>query len=256
MATQFSENIKNDQKFTGNNTIIGSGLPFYDITVVEKPKVSLASGQYSLNRENLDSEIGNIMNRERLFYISQAYEVLESYLYNQVTQLIISNDNFQMFVDASGKSSFTTIRKALKGFSNRQYNQHLTSILRANCELYAQYESSNIYNIDFKDWFKLLGVVRNCVVHNRSEVTKEVKKDLPISYLNRFTIVRHGAKDYLHINFGHSSQLLLAIANYMFFVHKSITKRCYNIDLDVLSIKEIFPEFKFIRHIDGRVELI
>jgi hypothetical protein len=257
----FSLMVQSTERINGNQDIghrlISAGLPFYDITVKEKPDTHMTCEQYKLNRDNLNDEVSMIMNRERLFYISQAYEVLESYLYNQVSNLIMLSGDFQVFVDPQkNTSTFASTRKALKGLGDRKNNQHLINILRANCDLFALHESSNIYNVDFKHWFIMLSLVRNCVIHNRSEVTKEIKNALPKCYLDRFTIVDKDEMKMLQINFGHCSQLLLDIANYMFFVHKAIIKRCYKIDLNITSVKEIFPDIRFVRLTNDKTEII
>jgi hypothetical protein len=257
----FSLMVQSTERINGNqdigHSLISAGLPFYDITVKEKPDTHMTCEQYKLNKDNLNDEVSMIMNRECLLYISQAYEVLESYLYNQVSQLIMLNGDIQVFVEPQkNTSTFTSTRIALKRLRDRKNNQHLINILRANCDLFSLHESSNIYNIDFKDWFIMLSIVRNCVIHNRSVVTKEIKSALPKCFSDRFTMVDKGEMTILEINFGHCSQLLLDIANYMFFIYKAIIKRCYKIDLNIISVKEMFPDIRFIRFTNDKTEII
>lgn len=237
-------NLKGEKKAVGQ-----SGLPFYDITVKNKPDTYMTCEQYKVDTDNLEDELYIIMNHTRLLYIAQAYEVLESFLYNHITQMIIEDADVRTSVKLGPTmNTFEEVREALRTLpGERKLNKHLIKIIRTNCTLFASCESSNYYNFDFKEWFKMLGCVRNCITHNRGEVTTRIEKELnklPCSN-NRFTIEKQGHKDMLHINFGHCSQLLLDIGNYMFFVHKAINKKCYNIDTSILSMKDLFPSIRF-----------
>jgi hypothetical protein len=196
-----------------------------------------------LNRRNLTDEVDIIVSRECLFYVAQAYEILESYLYDQVAEYIIKKSTFHLFVNVKSNSSTpASIRRSLKALNDRKNNRHLLGILRANSSIYAKHEKVNIYDRDFSEWFEMLGEVRHCITHMRMELTNDTINAMPKSFKLYFQSRPRDNGLLLFLEYDKCSELMSNIADYVFFVYKSIVETC---STDKVTFETIYPIFSY-----------
>lgn len=244
-VTQTKLRIENDERV--GNQLISAALPIRDITVDKNTtNLFLSSDHYNLDRNNLNSEVDMILSRECLFQISQAYEILETFLYDSVTELIRLNNNLHLFVDNKvNESTFSSIRKALKSLNDRKNNRHLIGILRANCPVFTKHITDNIYDIDFEEWYEMLSEVRHCITHNRTEITNEMQNAMPVYYKLYFKNVDYVKSKVVFVDFQKCSELLSKIADFIFFVFKSITEKSLDVIVDFKTIQHIIPDIYF-----------
>ncbi|MBB6112527.1 hypothetical protein SAMN05421821_11962 [Mucilaginibacter lappiensis] len=243
-VTQTKDRIEKESSIS--HELMTSGLAFRDITLDKEAESNLfmSTDYYRLHRLNLNDEVDMIISRESLFQVSQAYEIVESFLYSLVAELIRLKSSLQLFVNTNTNSStFASIRKALKGFGERKNNRHLLSILRANASVFREFEKENIYDLDFEQWYEMLSEVRHCVTHSRSVVTPEIKKALPKCFNDFFEIKKYGEEEVIFVNESNGREIISRIADYIFLVYKAVAELCYETEINFHSIVPILnPE--------------
>jgi hypothetical protein len=228
------EQIENDSR-VGHDLIAGS-LSFRDLTLNKDQANLYLTDSYVLGRSNLDEETDMILSRESLFQIAQAYELLETFLYDIVADLIFIKGGLNIFIDGNNSSDFHSIRKALKSLNDRQNNKHLINLIRANSESFNLFEKTNLYDNDFCKWFQILGDVRNCITHNRMVANKELKVALG-KYLKDYIITaEYSNQEYLFATPTMCRNLLSRMADYIYFCYKSVYEASYDQKVDFQSI--------------------
>jgi hypothetical protein len=234
-VTQFKTQIDNDRRI-GHDLIVGS-LTFRNITVNKDTPNLYLTDSYLLGRSNLDKEIEMILNRECLFNIAQSYELLETFLYDIVANLILLNGGINIFIDASSNTSdFKSIRTALKSLNDRKNNKHLIGIIRANCETFRIFEKSNIYDLDFGQWYQILGEVRHCITHNGMVINNKLKPSLAKYFTDVDTKI-YLNKEFLYASPTMCRNLLSRIADFTFFCYKSVTEASYEGTVDFQTVE-------------------
>jgi len=232
------EIIDKDEKL--GHPLVVTYLIFSDVTLKEDVNNKVSTGEYLLHRSNLSDEVNMILSREYLFQIAQAYEIVETFLYNQVSEFINSKNSLQLFIDQrSNVSSTKSIRKALKTFSDRKNNRHLLNIIRSNCDIYSEYERSNIYDLDFGQWYEMFSEVRHCITHSKMAMTPELKDSHDAFFKKHFRIKKYDDKEILYIERLEALTLFSRIADFVLLIHKAISKECFQIDVNLESIKPI-----------------
>lgn len=232
-------------RITGNPNIgedlISTIFPFRDLTLVNPcDNLFAPNDAYSLTQLNLVDEVNFILSRESLFQIAQAYEIAETYLYNQVSEFIRLNSNLTLPVDYKPKSaSFSDIRLALKRLNGRTNNRHLLGILRKNSNTFQHYETTNIYNYDFEAWFEMFSEVRHSVTHGRLHFNTHLQPLLPY-FEKYFSVKVIEGEDLIFTNVYDSKEFLSNLGDYIFFVYKCVTDNTYNTDTKFSDISHIF----------------
>lgn len=241
-VTQSKERIDTDPRV--GHDLITSGLPFRDVTLAKgSDNLHMSTNFYNLSRANLKEEVDMILSRECLFQISQAYEILESFLYNMVAEFINTKTTFGVFIDPkSNSSTFSSTRKALKTLSDRKNNKHLLGIIRSNSSVFREHEKENIYDLDFQKWYDMISEVRHCITHSRMQVTKEFSSSLPSCFTDYFEVKSYNNEDTLFLDYQHCSELLTRISDYMFLIFKAITEDCTSQPVNFASIQHIIPD--------------
>ncbi|SEO11446.1 hypothetical protein SAMN05192574_105356 [Mucilaginibacter gossypiicola] len=242
-VNQTKENINNNP--TIGNELMGSGLAFWDVTIhKEDSLLYMPSNVYRLTRNNLKDEIDRILSREYLFQISQAYEVLETFLYDNVAELVLLLGSRAKLPDdyRSNKGTFVSIRKALKSLNNRTNNRHLTNIIRENSIPFCQNEKDNPFEINFNTWYEMLSEVRHCTTHRRMRLTSDIKHKLPVLFYDYMGIYKVGNAEYIYIEYEGCSKTLSMIAQYMFLIYKTVTDTCYGKTINFSHIQHILPD--------------
>ncbi|MDB5056433.1 MAG: hypothetical protein JWM44_4483 [Bacilli bacterium] len=237
-GTQFKDHIDNDKR-VGHDLIVGS-LTFRNITVSKDASNLYLTESYLLGRSNLDEEIDMILNRECLFHVAQAYELVETLLYDIVADMIFIKGGLNIFVDnTSNTSDFKAIRKALKGLGDRQNNKHLIGIIRANCETFRSFETQNIHDIDFGKWYQILGEIRHCVTHSGMLVDSNLKHSLSKHLTGHVNTKVYQNKEYIYITPPMCRNLLSRIADFAFFCYKSTSEETYSQTVNFQNIEPI-----------------
>ena len=247
---QNKERIESDAR-VGHELVTG-GLSFRDITLPKgQANLFLNPNYYRLTRNNLSKEVEMIMSREFLLYVAQAYEVLESYLYDQVGHFILTKSTFHLFVEGrTNSASFNSIRKALKLLDDRNYNRHLQRILRANSVVFARYEKENIYDIDYREWMEMLGLVRHCITHKRMEIADIELNQIKIQFDRYFHVRHENEQQLIFLQHDCCSNLLTNIADYVYFIYKSILDACYNQEVTLDTIWPILSHRETLGYLD------
>lgn len=224
--------------------LMGAGLSFRDITLkVGSINLFMPPDYYKITYSNLTNEVLLILSRECLLQISQSYELLETFLYNQVAEFISLSKTLHIQEDFSPKANtFASIRTALKILRERKNNRHLLKILRDNIPLFKEKELCNIYDFDFIEWYELISEVRHCVTHNRAKLTPVAKKALSGKTNDCFEIKIQDGYEFLFVTVDCCKQTISRIAEYIFFTHKAISEAAYNIKINFGSIQHIYPD--------------
>lgn len=235
MVSKSKDQIDNDKRI-GHDLIVGS-LSFRNIAAnKDKPNLYLTDS-YVLGRSNLDEEVDMILSRESLFQIAQAYELLETFLYDIVADLILLKGGLNIFIDNSTSvSDFQSIRKALKSLNDRQNNKHLIGLIRANCPAFKSFEKANIYDFDFAQWYQVLGDVRHCITHNRMVVNANLKTSLSKCFKDHLVTKIYLNNEYLYATPTMCRNLLSRIADFTFFCYKSVSEASYKHSVDFQNI--------------------
>ncbi|MGN6396556.1 MAG: hypothetical protein ACTHMI_13390 [Mucilaginibacter sp.] len=222
-TTQSQRRIEDDKQI--GHDLITSGLAFRDITRdINENNLFIPSSVYRLNRLNLSQEIDLILSRESLLQVSQAYELLETFLYNIVAEYILLNPALELSNDFKGnRSTFEAIRLGLKRMKNRINNRHLTEILRNHNSQYKYHEKTNIYDLDFSQWLEMFGEVRNVVTHNRMRLTEYFDPSALWYnlFVETFSVTEVDGELALFVTVNNSKHLIQRVADYIFFVYKT-----------------------------------
>ena len=213
-----------------SNTLIGnelfnSGFAFRDITISkELDNLFMPTDFYSLNRINLTDEIELILSRESLFQVAQAYEILETYLYNQIADYIRLNEELILPKDLRITSRrFSDVRLALKRMQGRTNNRHLLGILRENNLIFQYHEVNNVYDLNFNDWIEMISEVRHSITHNRTQLNTYLQNELPETFDRYFKVKQLNGETYIHTSVQDCKELLHTLGGYIFFIYKAVT---------------------------------
>jgi hypothetical protein len=236
--------IEKDRQGLSSEIFMASGLAFRDLTLINaKFNLFMSSDTYTISLLNLQEEIDMIISRECLFHVAQAYEILESYLYDQVAEFIRIKSPFHLFLPSNSKtSSFKSIRVALKSLDDRKNNRHLIRIIRANSKVFADHETFNIHNIDYNDWFEMLGQIRHCITHMRMQLSADTTNTLPKCYSIYFAKRSYREIEFLFLDYGNCRNLLSDIAAYMLLIYKSLVETCFDHKIDFQVLTALFNE--------------
>ncbi|GAA4100454.1 hypothetical protein [Mucilaginibacter panaciglaebae] len=234
-------NIEVDQ--TIGNELHTVGFAFRDITLdIGTDNLFMPTDTYTLNRLNFSDEIGLILSRECLFQVAQSYEILETYLYNQVADYIRLNTNLQLPNDFNPQMDFQNIRKALKRVKDRVNNRHLIDILRTNNTIFQAYEVNNIYNLNFKEWLDMFSETRHSITHYRMKLNNYLKDEIPDCFNNYFKIKVVEDEEYIFTGVNDCKEFLHILAGYVFFIYKSVTDGTFGTKTKFSTISHVFHD--------------
>jgi hypothetical protein len=224
--------------------MIGAGFPFRDITLdVGVDNLFMPTDEYVLSRLNFEEEINLILSRVSMLQVAQAYEVTETYLYNQSAEYIRLNDNLLLPDEFLPKTqSFADIRLALKGLNGRTNNRHLLNILRTNNRVFQQHESRNVYSTDFRKWFEMFSVVRHTITHQRMHTNKPINKSLKANFDKYFSIQQVNDERVMYTSVNATKEFLHILAGYMFFIYKAVVDVTQGCETSFETISHVFHD--------------
>jgi len=157
--------------------LVSSITSYRDVSLIGA-SINLFSPNYSyeITVDTLENEIEDIISKKAGFSISQAYEVFESFLIEILTSYFSVNQLKMAEVGISQGNLILlpdTIRGIIKT-RQRTNNKGLISMTRKLSPYYQQFETKNIYKLNFSQWFDMLSMVRHTLVHNRQVISKKL----------------------------------------------------------------------------------
>ena len=191
---------------------------------------------------NVEDEFDVILSRQCLFHLAQCYEILESYLYNQVTNFILASPVNLPNDFKPKENTFSAVRAALKRIKRRTENRHLLTILRNNLPSFNANEITNLYGVDFTKWYHLLSLVRDCVTHKRMKLTLELKREFNEVHNTIFKTYTDADGEIILLTDSEARALISRIAEYIFLVYKSVTEKSLGIEVNFSSIQHIYKD--------------
>ncbi len=162
----------------------------------------------------------------------QNYEAIETYIKDIFIAYFKNNE--QLAKETIGKINLRydrdqinwrkTIQQLNKGVNKKSYLE----ILRELSLEFKEGEQRNLSNIDLKDWFEMISIVRHSIVHSNSIIKNEEANKLSTSmknHLNYFFNISNKENGSIKITLDISKQrqLFKFFAEYCFFVFKSLS---------------------------------
>jgi hypothetical protein len=221
---------------------ISTVLSFRDLTKrMEEGNLYLFNKIYYVRDHNMDEELDMVLSRELLLQVAQLYEIVETYLYNIVAEFVRLKSPFHIFPEREKNvNTHKSVRKALKGLSERTNNRHLFNILRANNKTYSWHEKNNAYNIDFEQWYEMFSEIRHCVTHQRMKPDQTFPQN-KLENFNRYMTIRPvDGMSYLFVTYEGYFALSSKLMDFIAFIYKAVSQDCNDGTIEYANLDKVF----------------
>jgi len=197
---------------------------------------------YHLSKKELIQESIYLKNNQRVFTISQSYEVMESFLVNILTEYLSKNpDEFVTlgFFSEPVILPKVDIRK-LVDKSKEINNSGIIKRIRKISKNFQAHENNNILKLNVSHWFEIVSMVRHLIVHNRKIVTDKFREFLEKNNANKYEEIFNNYFEIetiddvssIFINRNKISDIIITLNCFAHFIFKSLSIEA-NLSLEV-----------------------
>ena len=185
-----STHFLNQQKIeflNSKNNIATTGFIFIrDLSRLDNssqpyPNIHSYKYDYEVNKENIIDKHDELILYNNSIILAQAYERLETCLLNYLTTIFLHNKTLgirkEIFLQSNYLNlSFDEIKEELRKKKKSQNNKAILKLIRELSNHYSKHETTNIFNINLKEWFNSYSEVRHAITHSGNIIASN--KDL------------------------------------------------------------------------------
>ena len=228
LVAKKNEIIKENREYKSIVTAITS---YRDLTLIgANENLFTPNYKYSINVDDLENEIIDVISQQSCFAVSQAYEIFETYIIEILTEYLFQNQNSLQtvrFVIEEGVPLRPAIRNMVKN-NQKKNNRGLLSMMRKLSPTFKEFEVKNIHEINISNWFDLLSMIRHILVHNRQVVSQRFLKYLQESnasemFERHFKQKNVGGNICIFLEKNNASDIIDWLSTFAHFIFKSLS---------------------------------
>jgi hypothetical protein len=172
----YKDKLKQDNAV--NRELLSMIISYRDLSIPgDKPNLFVPKIDYSLDIQQLDNDITDVISHFCCLALSQAYEIFEAFLIDILTEFLFRNqilfEKLKWEIDGSFPKIKPEVRKIVKGNQGTD-NVKLLNVIRKISVHFRQHERTNCFDVNITHWFQLLSKVRHTIIHNRQKVSESL----------------------------------------------------------------------------------